>query len=264
MRAPPKLNYLAHLAEDSERFAEVLGRVDGAAPVPSCPDWSAADLLWHLGEVHWFWSRVIRFRPRHPRELPDPPPRRPGDVAALHALRHTADLVEALAAAAPEEPAWSWSDDHSVAFSYRRQAHEALIHRLDAELTAGHRTGMDCWLCSDGVDEVLRVFYGGVPPGTEVLDGDGHTLRLTAADTGRQWYVYLARIRGEVAGKHVDEDTIVVAETDPRTAADASITGTAEDLDCWLWHRPPRHAVERRGDPAALAAFQAVIASGIG
>src|SRR3954453_2148940 len=135
MPAPPQLNYLAHLAEDSERFAEVLRRVDPGERVPSCPDWNAADLLWHLGEVQWFWSRVIRFRPVHARDLPEPAPRRPRDVDALRLFgdRHTADLVQALASAAPEEKAWSWSDDHSVGFTYRRQAHEALIHRLDAE-----------------------------------------------------------------------------------------------------------------------------------
>jgi uncharacterized protein (TIGR03083 family) len=262
MRAPPKLNYLAHLAEDSERFAEVLARVDPSTRVPSCPDWNAADLLWHLGEVQWFWSRVIRFRPRHPRDLPDSPPRRPRDLGVLRALgdRHTADLVEALAAAAPEEDAWSWSDDHSAGFSYRRQAHEALIHRLDAELTAGHRTGMDCWLCADGVDEALRVFYGAVPRGTEPIPGERPTIRLTAVDAGRQWYVEVGRLSGEP----VDHPVLVVADTDPHTAADASISATAEDLDCWLWHRPPRHGVERSGDPAALHSFRAAIASGIG
>ena len=33
--------------------------------------------------------------------------------------------------------AWTWSTDQTVGFIVRRQAHEALIHRLDAELTAG-------------------------------------------------------------------------------------------------------------------------------
>ena len=37
-------------------------------------------------------------------------------------------------------------------------------HRVDAELTAGERTAMDPALSTDGVDAVLRVMYGGVPP----------------------------------------------------------------------------------------------------
>ena len=37
----------------------------------------------------------------------------------------------------PAEPAWTWSAEQTVGFTLRRQAHEALIHRLDAEQTAG-------------------------------------------------------------------------------------------------------------------------------
>jgi hypothetical protein len=48
-----------------------------------------------------------------------------------------------LAATAPSTPAWTWSEDHTVGFIRRRQAHEALIHRIDAEQAAGDRTGMD-------------------------------------------------------------------------------------------------------------------------
>ena len=34
-------------------------------------------------------------------------------------------------------------DDHTVGFIRRKQAHEALIHRIDAEVAAGNRTPMD-------------------------------------------------------------------------------------------------------------------------
>ena len=29
------------------------------ARLPSCPDWTVADLLWHLTEVHDFWRTVV-------------------------------------------------------------------------------------------------------------------------------------------------------------------------------------------------------------
>ena len=51
------LDYLDHLRSDSDRFIDVLRRAPGDAPVPSCPDWDADDLLWHLGGVQWFWGR---------------------------------------------------------------------------------------------------------------------------------------------------------------------------------------------------------------
>ena len=52
---------------------------------------------------------------------------------------------------------WSWANDQTAGFSYRRQAHEALIHRLDAELAGGERTAIDARLAADGVGEVLGV-----------------------------------------------------------------------------------------------------------
>ena len=54
------LDHLVHLARESACFAEAIGAVAPAARVPSCPDWSADDLLWHLGEVQWFWGTIVR------------------------------------------------------------------------------------------------------------------------------------------------------------------------------------------------------------
>ncbi len=47
------------LAANSRRFREVLAGVPDATRVPSCPDWSAADLLWHLTEVQSFWHTIV-------------------------------------------------------------------------------------------------------------------------------------------------------------------------------------------------------------
>ena len=44
----------------SELFAAMLAETDPAARVPTCPDWNAADLLWHLITVHAFWAAVLR------------------------------------------------------------------------------------------------------------------------------------------------------------------------------------------------------------
>ena len=63
----PFEQYLAHLEAESRRFRDVLADCDPAARVPGCPDWDAADLLWHLGgEVQDFWAWVVSHRPRAP------------------------------------------------------------------------------------------------------------------------------------------------------------------------------------------------------
>ena len=64
-------------------------------------------------------------------------------------------LVAALREADPDDAAWTWSKDQTVGFILRRQAHEALIHRLDAELTAtGHFSELEPALAADGVEKV--------------------------------------------------------------------------------------------------------------
>ena len=97
--------------------------------------------------------------------IPERSPERPHDRLALLGFfeQTSADLARALFEATPDDPAWTWSDDHTVGFIRRRQAHEALTHRIDAELTAGERSTMDAELSADEVDEALRVMYGTIP-----------------------------------------------------------------------------------------------------
>ncbi|HEY5987904.1 MAG TPA: maleylpyruvate isomerase family mycothiol-dependent enzyme [Streptosporangiaceae bacterium] len=259
------LDYLAYLARESARFGEVLRGLPADAPVPACPDWNADDLLWHLGEVQWFWGTVVR------EGLPgaavgERAPERPPDRAGLAAFyeRVSRDLGTALAEAAPETPAWTWSTDHTVGFIRRRQAHEALIHRVDAEEAAGDRTPMDAALASDGVDEVLRVMYGGLPAWATFTPQESAAVRLEAADTGDAWTIVLGRFTGTDPedGTAHDEPGLGVV-SDAGTDAAAVVQGTAADLDCWLWHRSTMGNVERSGDPAVLSRFESAIAAGI-
>jgi uncharacterized protein (TIGR03083 family) len=195
--------YLEHLRGDSDRFLEVLLGADPAAPVPSCPDWNADDLLWHLAEVQWFWAEVVRTRTDDPDTVEAAKPDRPTGREGLTAFfrEATASLQGALTAASPEDRAWTWAAEQTVGFVVRRQAHEALIHRVDAELTAGSRTPMDPRLSADGVDEVLRVMFSDLPawasftpdPEGPLRRGDGHGSQLEGhhrpipRDVAQQW-----------------------------------------------------------------------------
>src|SRR3954471_10472729 len=69
VKAVPRLEYptyLEHIRRESARFREVLADCDPAARVPSCPDWDAAELLWHLAGVQLFWAKILRHRPHSP------------------------------------------------------------------------------------------------------------------------------------------------------------------------------------------------------
>jgi hypothetical protein len=152
-----------------------------------------------------------------------------------------------------------------VGFIRRRQAHEALIHRVDAELTAGERTALDQALCRDGVDEVLHVMYGGAPPWGEFTPEPDKTVRVRATDTGDSWLLTLGRFTGTDPddGNVIEDADLRVAATDPGGPAAAELAGSAADLDCWLWHRPTVGEVERSGDEKVLAELDSAIAPGI-
>src|SRR5699024_4651984 len=50
---------LTLIREESDRLATVLTATDPDRHVPSCHAWTAADLLWHLTEVHEFWGAIL-------------------------------------------------------------------------------------------------------------------------------------------------------------------------------------------------------------
>ena len=263
---PKDLDYLGHLARESALFADAIELAAPGARVPSCPDWDADDLFWHLAEVQFFWGTIVRDG-LPGDEAEKRKPERPDGRAALRALyqRASRELGEALASASPDAYAWTWSDDKTVGFIRRRQAHEALIHRVDAELAAGSRTPLDARLAADGVDEVLRVMYGGAPAWGRFTPDSGLPVRLRATDTGDSWLVTAGRFTGTDPddGAHVDEPDLQPADQDTGATAAAEIVGSAADLDCWLWHRAPLGPVRRSGDPAVLSSLDTVLGQSI-
>lgn len=260
------LDYLAHLREDSARFGAVLRDAPADGCVPTCPDWDADDLLWHLGEVQWFWGTVVRDAVTDPQAIAHPD--RPKDRAELLAFfeEATATLQTSLAETDPAEHRWTWSEDQTAGFIRRRQAHEALIHRIDAELTADiARAPMNAALATDGVDEALRVMFGGSPSWARVDLDPGATLRVQTTDTGRSWHVTLGTFSGTSpkGTAYAGEPVIDVADDEGAGRTAATVEGTAADLDCWLWGRPTVGELTRSGDESVHARFQQVVSQGI-
>jgi uncharacterized protein (TIGR03083 family) len=261
------LDYLDHLARESARFVNVLSATAPDARVPTCPGWDADDLLWHLAEVQWFWGTIVRDGVDGEAAKKMKPPR-PANRPGLEQFYQSAsrELRTALAITTPDTPAWTWADDKTVGFIRRRQAHEALIHRIDAEMTAGERFAMDPMLSADGVDEAVRIMYGGDLPAWGTFDPDqARTLRIQAADTADSWFVSLGQFTGTDPDdqRSYDQPGISAADKDPGAETAATISGAAADLDCWLWGRPPKDTIERSGDPAVMDSFGAFVADGI-
>jgi len=258
--------YLRHLRAGSEAFAAAVAAAPAVAAVPTCPDWRRDDLLWHLAEVQWFWGTIVRRRLTDLDAVSALSLDRPAGHAELAALaaRAAADLAAALAATPLQTPVWTWAeDDRTAGFVLRRQAHEVLIHRLDAELTAGTRAALDPELAADGVDEALRIMFGPPPWGT-FAPGEA-SLRVRCHDTGHTWRVTPGRFTGTAPseGTAVDEPLLHTAPVDDGRPVAAAVEATAADLDCLLWNRPPLGPVERSGDGAVLALLDAVRGVGV-
>lgn len=258
-RLPPA-SYLDHLRSDSRRFRDVLADCDPDAAVPACPEWTASDLLWHLGEVQSFWGRVIRDRPLGPDDTWQSPAR-PEDVPGLLAFfdESSTALVTALEQADPAESAWSWAPEQTVGFTFRRQAHEALIHRLDAEQTAGEVTALDAGLAADGVSELVEVMYGGAPPEWAEFTPAGGTVELHLTDVGERLQVQPGDLAGvdpsdgeDVTGPHL---VLIEADGDPA----ATVSGAAADLDAWLWRRRGDAGITVSGDRDSYDRFRAAV-----
>ena len=256
--------YLDLLARDCDRFADLLAEVDPARPVPSCPDWTAVDLFWHLTEVQWFWGTIVRDLLSDPAAAEEQKPERPTDLDALgHLFTTTSDaLRDALANTSDETPVWTWADDQTAGFVLRRQAHEALIHRLDAELVAADPTPLDPELATDGVDEVVRVMYGGIPTWMTFAATAG-PVAVRANDTDGAWDLAVGTISGtdpDSDNHYEDEPAVDVVEGKEPVAEVSADAGT---LDAWFWGRAGTDAVTLSGDSSAVDALAAVVRTGI-
>lgn len=254
--------YLDTIRDETQRFLEALAAVPGDTPVPSCRGWAADDLAWHLAEVQHFWAEVVSTGQDGDHVVAPERPTSTAELAEL-AARSGTELLAALAARSPQDRCWSWHDDGgSVGWVGRRQAHEVLVHRVDAELTAGRAvTPPSAELAVDGVDEVLRVMVDGVPAwGT--FTPDGLTVRFVSTNVPATWVLALGRFTGTGpdSGTEYDLDAAALLHEDGGGVDALTLEGPAWDLDRWLWGRGDLAGVAVSGDPALVERLRALVA----
>lgn len=255
------MDFLSVIDAESARFLDAVRRADPAAQVPTCAEWTAADLFWHLTEVHAFWAGILRtgaVTDEETEAVEAAAPARPEDADELTRLfaEQTAQLLVELARRQDEEPAWFWlATAKTVGSTRRMQAHEATMHRIDAELVAGLPSApIAPELAADGIAHAVEVMWAwwGTLPGFEFVPV-ADAVELVATDLDHRIRVQAGRWRGVGAsGKSYDEPGVVL--TDRATAAE--LRGPAEELYRWLWGRGDE-PLTSSGDPAALNALRA-------
>ncbi|NND04151.1 MAG: maleylpyruvate isomerase family mycothiol-dependent enzyme [Acidimicrobiia bacterium] len=232
------IDYLSHITAESMAFGAALRRGGLEATVPTCPEWTLADLGFHLAEVQYFWGSIVEGLLLDPEDVePLERPDADADVSHLFDVQ-SLRLVTALRQRNQDDRCWTWHETGStVGWVLRRQAHEAAIHRVDAELTTGTASALDHGLAVDGVDEILTVMIGGYPSWAEFTpDGTSIAIRLTDAE--RSWHLRGGRMTGTSprTGNDYDLEAFDVIEG-ADDDADATISAPAAAMDLWLWGR---------------------------
>lgn len=258
------MDFVRIVEDASTRFLAALESVPADAPVPCCPDWQAADLLWHLTEVQHFWGTIVAERQMEPdvADLDRPADDALGDLFADRSAR----LAAALGDADPYDECWSW-DEHlggSVAWVARRQAHEALVHRVDAEATAGwDHQPIDPVIAADGVDECLSVQMSGIPAWAEFVPGGG-TVELYCTDADRSFRFEVGRMVGTSLASGQSYDLSVIELRDRLADPSVVIAATAVQLYLWLWGRGGAEGFTVDGDQTLVGTVRSIAAEATG
>ncbi len=213
--------------------------------VPSCPGWTVADVLRHLGTIERVviaWLNAGR-RPVDPPLIPD------GDDPLLWFGRGWRRLHERLSTDRPESAAATWCPwEATNLFWRRRMVHEHAVHVFDVLDALGLA---DYWsvpddVAADGIEEVLRLWLG--TRLGDVVGGSGDAVRLVTGD-GPAWTVVLHQRYSEI---HRLE--LVPA------AGDALVQADPATMYRWLWGRAPqREPGDGHGPGVALSGSTHVV-----
>ncbi|GIF21330.1 uncharacterized protein (TIGR03083 family) [Actinoplanes tereljensis] len=240
---------------DTVPFEQLLGQIEdrsavllaaaAAAPdlgawVPGCPDWTLGDLVAHISGVQRFWAVVTTLAdpsgPPGEEQRGDLEPQ--GDPLAWFG-ESTRRLIDALSAAGPDSPAWTWwgsSDAPLTAGAIaRHQVQEAAVHGYDAQESAGKPEPLPAAIAVDGVAEFIQVGLGASGPWPH------RPARIAfSATEGPSWVLDLspsgARLNPAASGDPV-----------------ATVHGSASDLVLALYGRVPFDDLRVDGDRSVLA-----------
>ena len=123
-------------------------------------------------------------------------------------------------------------------------AHEAAVHRWDAESAFGEPEPISPRLAADGIDEWFDVHLRSDIVEPEVTGDASGTIHVHGTDTEGEWWASLSDRTLELERVH--------------RKGDVAVRGPASDLLLVLWGRRPPSTVEVLGDTAVLDSWLAV------
>jgi len=231
------LDHLAFVRSESTALAEAGRRGMATAPIEACPGWDLTRLVGHVGRVQRWATEAVRTR-QQPGTVEGPPKGHEEVVAYLEAA--SAGLLEALAGLDPYDVVWNFTTaPKEAAFWPRRMAHEAAVHRWDAQRAAGAPEPVDAALAADGIDEIVDVWAPMRLNGRDGIDIGG-SVHLHCTDADGEWTFRT--------------DDGVFQHTRAHLKGDVALRGPAGSLLLVLWRRlrPGEGGTEVLGDAAVL------------
>ena len=238
-------SYLAILATEATVLAAAADEAGLAAAVPTCPGWTVADLVLHIGEVHRWATAAVAGKAVKLSEVPTDflgPPPDPADAVAWFRSGAT-KLCDTLAAADPSIEYAAFLNEPltpRLLFWARRQTMETSMHRVDAESASGRCTGFAPEVAIDGIDEFLTGF---LPRSRTTLHADvPRTLQIAPDYSDRRWLVSI--------GPELPVATRLASDVD--AGADCIVSGSASDIYLALWNRGSVDALSISGDQTVV------------
>ncbi|MFB9473122.1 maleylpyruvate isomerase family mycothiol-dependent enzyme [Nonomuraea salmonea] len=238
-------DYLAKIEAETTRLAALSG--DLSVPVPTCPGWTIADLVTHVGRLHRWTAHVLGNQAQEriwsfqvPTGLPEGVP---GDAAWLTA--GAGEMLETLRATDPSTPVWSWGPEKRASWWPRRMFFELLIHRVDAELALGVDPEIPAETAIDGIEELLHNLPSArwVTKPLAELGLEGATIHLHASDADGEWTITQGpagtftwergHAKGDVAVRGPVAELLLVLYG-RRSPAAVTVHGDQDLLDRWL------------------------------
>ncbi|MGJ0118518.1 maleylpyruvate isomerase family mycothiol-dependent enzyme [Williamsia sp. MIQD14] len=244
MSGGPTLDEFRSVIDAATHRLSASARTAGlTALVPTCPDWTIADLVAHQGMVHrWARAQILGAEAPFASESDVLDRVAPSDLTDWF-VEGARELLATLETADPDVDAWVFMDTGRTPLEFwtRRQAHETTIHAVDAvaaedgSLPTAAAVGIDPALAADGLDELLVRF---APRGrSKLYDGEPLTIGVETTDTDHAWTL------------SVSAEALSVTDGAPESPT-ATWRGTAVVLYLGLWNRGDE--IEVSGDATTL------------
>ena len=225
-------DHVSAVERETHSIVDAFGDAPPDARVPTCPEFSLADLAAHVGQFTALWTHVLCEAAG--AEKPPYEPLEAGDDLGAWYQPLADHLLARLHATTGDAPSWMWIPDQQTAGSVaRRCANELSIHRYDAQTASGRTTPLDAAVALDAIDEIFVM----LPVWENPPEGSGRTMLLRATEGERR------SITLGPEGPRID---------DQQRDADLTLSASASDLALVLFERPSIGAVQRAGDGAVL------------